>query len=144
MSEWMLADPKMLPTTCFSRIVRYMRFIVTSISPMGWMLVTTTRPRLAVRPRMDSIIAPEPTPMAQMTLSHIRPQVSCWTSANASSTEAATWVAPKVGAKVRLSSTGSMAKIISAPASRAPCIAEAPMPPTPITATLSPGRTSAA
>ena len=51
--------------------------MVTSVSAIGWMLVTTTRPRLAVRPRMDSIIAPDPTPMAQMTLSHMCPQVSC-------------------------------------------------------------------
>ena len=65
-------------------------------------------------------------------------------SAKASSTDGATWVAPNVGASVRLSSTGSMAKIISAPARRAPCTAEAPMPPMPITATLSPGCTSAA
>ena len=87
---------------------------------------------------------PRPTPMAQMTLSHMWPQVSCSMSALASSTDGATWVAPKVGARVRLSSTGSMAKIISAPARRAPWSAAAPMPPIPITATLSPGLMSAA
>ena len=54
---------------------------------MGWMLVTTTRPRLAVSPRIDSIIDPWPMPMAQMTLSHMRPQVSRWMSSNASSTD---------------------------------------------------------
>ena len=127
-----------------SMMVRYMRFIVTSDSIIGWMLVTTTRPRVAVMSRIDCIIAPEPTPMAQMTLSHMWPQVSCPISAAASSTEGDTWVAPNEGASVRLSSTGSMAKIISAPARRAPCRADAPMPPTPMTATLSPGRLSAA
>ena len=93
---------------------------------------------------MESISAPEPTPMAQMTLSHMWPQVSWWMSPKASSIEGAVCVAPKVGARSRLSWTGSMAKIISAPARRAPCTADAPMPPMPITATLSPGRTSAA
>ena len=131
----LMAEPKMLPTTCFSRMVSCMRFMVTFISEKGWMLVTTTRPRLAVRPRKDSIMDPCPTPMARTTLSHMCPHVSCAMSAVASSTELATCVAPKVGASSRLRGTGSMAKIISAPARRAPCIADAPMPPTPTTAT---------
>ena len=64
-----------------------------------------------------------------MTLSHMRPHVSSRTRANASSIDAAVCVAPKRGARVRFSSTGSMAKILSAPASRAPWRALAPMPP---------------
>ena len=51
---------------------------------------------------------------------------------------------PERGASSRLNATGSMAKIRSAPARRAPWTALAPIPPIPITATFSPGRTSAA
>ena len=53
--------------------------------------------------------------------------------------EAKAWVAPRAMACSRLNSTGSMAMIRWAPATRAPCTALMPMPPTPITATLSPG-----
>ena len=51
------------------------------------------------------------------------------------------WVAPKRLACSRLNSTGSTAMIRRAPATRAPWIALMPMPPTPSTATVSPGRT---
>ena len=50
-------------------------------------------------------------------------------------------VAPKPSAEVRLNSTGSIAKMCRAPASRAPCTAAEPSPPAPTTATASPGRT---
>ena len=50
-------------------------------------------------------------------------------------------VAPKPSAEVRLNSTGSIAKMCLAPASRAPCTAAEPRPPTPTTATASPGLT---
>ena len=49
------------------------------------------------------------------------------------------WVAPNSIAFSRLNSTGSMAMIRLAPARRAPWMALAPMPPTPTTATVSPG-----
>ncbi len=113
-------------------------------SSHGWMLVSTTRPRLDVMPMTAAISSPRPTPLVRMTLLHMRPQVSCWMSSKASSTEVAVWVAPNFWAVSRLNSTGSMAKIRSAPARRAPCTAAEPSPPTPTTATLSPGRTSAA
>ena len=94
---------------------------------------------------MDSIMAPEPTPMAQMTLSHMRPHVSCWIKPNASSTEADTWVAPKVGASVALQLDRVDGEDpLGAGQAGALDGATAPMPPMPITATLSPGRTSAA
>ena len=95
-------------------------------------------------PMIAAISSPRPTPLVRMTLLHMRPQVSCWMSSKASSTDAAVWVAPNFWAVSRLNSTGSMAKIRSAPARRAPCTAADPSPPTPTTATLSPGRTSAA
>ena len=92
----------------------------------------------------DATSAPDPTPTQAMTLVHMRPQVSCWIRPKASSTLAATWVAPNFLASSRLNSTGSMAKIRSAPASLAPIRAAAPMPPMPMMATSSPGLTSAA
>ena len=49
------------------------------------------------------------------------------------------WVAPNSIAFSRLFSSGSMAQICLAPASRAPWMALAPMPPMPTTATTSPG-----
>ncbi len=111
---------------------------------MGWMLVTTTRPRLAVSCMMLSINRPSPTPMVQMTLSAFLPQVTSLISGVASSMLAAVWVAPNLVAISSLKGTGSMAKMRSAPARRAPWMAEAPIPPMPITTTSSPGRTSAA
>ena len=50
-------------------------------------------------------------------------------------------VAPNSRALSRLNGTGSIAKIRRAPASRAPWTAAEPSPPTPTTATLSPGLT---
>ena len=113
-------------------------------SSQGWMLVTTTLPSFDVIAMTAAISSPRPTPLVRMTLLHMRPQVSCWISSKASSTVLAVWVAPNFWAVSRLNSTGSMAKIRSAPARRAPCTAADPSPPTPTTATLSPGRTSAA
>ena len=49
------------------------------------------------------------------------------------------WVAPNSIAFSRLNSTGSIAAMTRAPASLAPCTALMPMPPTPTTATVSPG-----
>ena len=62
----------------------------------------------------------------------------------ASAIDAAVCVAPNSIAFSRLYSTGSMATICLAPASLAPWMALAPMPPMPTTATVSPGPTSAA
>ena len=50
-------------------------------------------------------------------------------------------VAPKPSAELRLNSTGSIATMCRAPASFAPWTAAEPSPPTPTTATASPGRT---
>ena len=78
-----------------------------------------------------------------MTESHIWPMVSSPTPAMASSSEAKVWVAPKALACSSLNGIGSTAMILRAPAMRAPCTALMPMPPTPSTATVSPGRTLA-
>ena len=61
--------------------------------------------------------------MVQMTLSAFLPQVTSLTSGSASSMLAAVWVAPNFVAISRLNGTGSMAKIRSAPARRAPWMA---------------------
>ena len=115
------------------------------ISMAGWMLVTTTRPRLdAMAKRLRHAARRCPTPMVMMTLLAIVPHVVSCTSGRASSSDAAVCVAPNSMAFSRLFSSGSMAKIRLAPASLAPWMALAPMPPTPTTTTLSPGCTSAA
>ena len=88
--------------------------------------------------------SPEPTPMVMMTLLAIVPHVRSVMSGSASSSDAAVWVAPKSMARSRLFSSGSMAMMRLAPAILAPWMALAPMPPTPTTATVSPGATSAA
>ena len=82
--------------------------------------------------------------MAMITLSAIRPRVASRSGPNASSIEAATMVAPYSLALSRLNPTGSTATMVPAPASRAPWTAEAPIPPIPTTATVSPGWTPAA
>ena len=82
--------------------------------------------------------------MVQMTFSAFFPQVTSLTSGRASSMLEAVWVAPNFVAISSLNGTGSMAKMRSAPARRAPWMAEAPRPPMPMTTTSSPGRTSAA
>ena len=82
--------------------------------------------------------------MVMMTLLAIVPHVASCTSGRASSSEAAVCVAPNSMAFSRLFSRGSTAKIRFAPASLAPWMALAPMPPTPAMTTLSPGWTSAA
>ena len=79
-----------------------------------------------------------------ITLLAIRPHDASVIAGSASSSEAAVCVAPNSIAFSRLNSTGSIAQICFAPASRAPWIALAPMPPMPTTATTSPGPTSAA
>ena len=78
--------------------------------------------------------------MVMMTLLAMVPQVISCTSGSASSSDAAVWVAPNSMAFSRLFSSGSMATIRLAPASLAPWMALAPMPPTPTTTTVSPGR----
>src|ERR1700749_1370840 len=97
------------------------------------MLVTTIRPRLAAMARMASIRSERPVPMVSTTTSHIRPQVTPRIRSNAATTSVAACVAPKPSAEVRLNSTGSIAKMCRAPASRAPCTAAEPSPPTPTT-----------
>src|SRR5258708_2284541 len=52
-------------------------------------------------------------------------------------------VAPSGSARARLAATGSPAMIAVAPACRAPCTALRPIPPAPITTTVSPGRVPA-
>ena len=79
--------------------------------------------------------------MVSTTTSHIRPQVTSRISARAATTSAAVCVAPNRRAISSLKGTGSTAKTRRAPASRAPCTAAEPRPPTPMTATSSPART---
>ena len=74
----------------------------------------------------------------------IRPHDASVIGSSASSSEAAVCVAPNSIAFSRLFSSGSMAQICFAPAILAPWMALAPIPPTPTTATTSPGVTSAA
>ena len=57
--------------------------------------------------------------------------------------EATLCVAPNVSADFCLNSTGSTAMICAAPLMRAPWIAAVPMPPAPMTTTVSPSRTLA-
>ena len=54
------------------------------------------------------------------------------------------WVAPNSMAFSRLKATGSTATMFFAPAAFAPWMAFEPMPPAPITTTVSPGFTSPA
>ena len=61
----------------------------------------------------------------------------------ASATLSAVCVAPSSIAFCRLNSTGSIAMMFRAPAIRAPCTALMPMPPMPMTTTVSPALTSA-
>ena len=77
--------------------------------------------------------------MVMMTLLAMRPHVSSVMPGSASSIDASVWVAPNSIAFSRLNSTGSMAMMRLAPASLAPWMALAPMPPMPTTATVSPG-----
>ena len=79
-----------------------------------------------------------------MTLLAIVPHDAAPSGSMASAIEAAVWVAPNSIAFSRLYSIGSIAQICLAPASLAPWIALAPMPPMPTTQTMSPGPTSAA
>ena len=104
------------------------------------MFVTTTRPRLEAMASAWIMSSPLPTPMVMITLLAIVPHVASWTMGRASSSDAAVWVAPNSIAFSRLFSSGSTAKIRLAPASLAPWMALAPMPPTPTTTTLSPAR----
>ncbi|CAM4314162.1 hypothetical protein MYBA111488_13045 [Mycobacterium basiliense] len=79
-----------------------------------------------------SIIAAETTTASAMT-----PRVNSRTNSLASAAVAAVWVAPKLGADVRLNSTGSTATMRAAPLIRAPWMAAVPMPPAPIATTVS-------
>src|SRR5258706_12357912 len=144
MSRRGFALPNSDPTSCFSCRVKLNRFIETSVSLMGETFVHTTRPPFAHRPMIDSTNLPSPTPMVEMTLSAITPQVSSCTRGIASSIEAAVWVAPKTCACSRLNSTGSTAITCRAPDNVAPCTAFMPTPPQPMTTTDSPCMTPAA
>ena len=53
------------------------------------------------------------------------------------------WVAPTFSASACLDSSGSTARIVVAPDTRAPWITDRPTPPHPITATVDPGLTFA-
>ncbi len=79
-----------------------------------------------------------------ITLSAITPHVRSVTSGNASSIDAAVWVAPNTWACSRLNSTGSTAMTCAAPDSAAPWTAFIPTPPQPMTTTVSPCCTPAA
>ena len=144
MSARGLAEPNSEPITCFSIRVRSSRLMLAVVSIAGWMLVTTTRPRLAVMASAAASRLPSPTPIVMITLLAMRPHDASAIAGWASSSDDAVWVAPNCLARSRLDSSGSIAQICLAPARRAPCSALAPMPPMPTTATTSPGPTSAA
>ena len=76
-------------------------------------------------------------------IGHPAPLVRSATNATASGMDVTKWVAPNSIAMARFSAIGSMTMIFSAPASRCPWTAPLPMPPRPITTTVSPGDTSA-
>ena len=90
------------------------------ISMAGWMLVTTTLPRLAASARPPASSSPEPTPMVIMTALAIVPQEAAAIGSIASSIDAAVCVAPNSIAFSRFDSMGSIAQICFAPASFAP------------------------
>src|ERR1700689_1908689 len=89
------------------------------------MLVTTSRPILAVIARAVALSAPAPTPMVVMNRSTPRFQVASVTTEGASSHEEATCVAPRASAVSFFSTAGSIATITRAPASFPPWMAAA-------------------
>src|SRR4051794_20248414 len=80
-------------------------------------------------------------PTVIMTLSAIRPQVSSRKASVASALEVKKWVAPSSKAHARLFSAGSTTTTRSAPEATQASTDAAPMPPSPITTAVSPGRT---
>ena len=64
-------------------------------------------------------------------------------ASTSSAVGSSTVVAPIVAAASRRQSSGSLAMICAAPAARAPCTTESPMPPRPSTSTVAPGSTLA-
>ena len=83
-------------------------------------------------------------PTVRIAFWAIVPHVISLIGSIASAMLAKACVAPSFMACSRLNSSGSIAKIRFAPAALAPWTALMPTPPMPITATLSPGVTSAA
>ena len=85
---------------------------MADISSAGWMLVTTTRPRLAASASASPSTSPLPTPMVMMTLfGHRAPGELAGRAAAPRPSRRAVCVAPNSIAFSRLNSTGSMATI---------------------------------
>ncbi|OBH32366.1 hypothetical protein A5692_15060 [Mycobacterium sp. E342] len=105
--------------------------------------VSTQVPPLRVSASAAPTSASPITAGETTTASAITPRVRSRTSSTASAAVAAVWVAPNVWAEVRLKSLTSTATIRAAPLMRAPWTAAVPIPPVPITTTVSPPRTPA-
>jgi hypothetical protein len=101
-------------------------------------------PALRIELKAAPTISPVITPTVMIVASAPWPFVSSRPSSAASVRSSKASVAPSESAVVRFSSTGSTAMMRDAPAWLAPWIALAPMPPTPMTMTTSPGPTCAA
>ena len=144
MSRRGFAEPKIDPTSSFCISVRSNRLMVTSVSLMSATDVCTTRPPLPMIAIAGAMWWPRPSPTVMMHFSAMAPQVRSITSAVASSSDEAVWVAPNTCACSRLNSTGSTAITFAAPAMAAPCTAFMPTPPQPTITTVSPDFTSAA
>ena len=100
--------------------------------------VSTHVPPLRVRLSAACTSSPEIRDGETMTLSAMTPRVRSRTRSAASSVVETLCVAPNPSADFCLNSTGSTAMICAAPLMRAPWIAPVPMPPTPMTTTVSP------
>ena len=141
MSARGLPEPNSEPTTCFSISVRSSRLIVGRHLHRRVDVGDDDAAALGgERQRLRPSTSPEPTPMVMMTLLAMRaPRDLADAAAAPRRATPHVCVAPNSIAFSRLNSTGSMAMICLAPASLAPWMALAPMPPTPTTATVSPG-----
>ncbi len=110
-----------------------MEFVVVAVMP-----VNTQVPPLRVRLKAACTSSWEMSEGDTTTLSAITPCVKSRSRSAASSVLETLWVAPNPRADFCLNSTGSTAMICAAPLMRAPWTAPVPMPPTPMTTTVSP------
>ena len=108
------------------------------------MLVTTTRPRLAASARASPSTSPLPTPIVMITLLAIVPQVSSVISGSASVHRRRGVRGAELHRLLPLELDRVDGDDPLGAGQPAPWMAFAPMPPTPTTATVSPGCTSAA
>src|SRR5215207_5704739 len=123
---------------------------VFSVSALIQTMPMCTSMRSAYTPIADTVPALRATrqaspsasgwPTASMAASTPRPSVAAFTAARGSSSVRWTAWAPKVSARLRRSSTVSIATTWAAPAALAACTAQRPTGPSPSTAAVSPGR----